>query len=82
MPCVRSETRNPSTCSAAVAVDKPLVDAQQAMVGPDVDIMDLKPALLGIDKAPVMARRKLQELIAAESGAFQAQFFQERAECV
>jgi vanillate O-demethylase monooxygenase subunit len=45
--------------------DKPMIDAQQAMLG-DSDLMALKPALLPIDKAAVLARRRLAALIAAE----------------
>lgn len=48
--------------------DKPMIDAQQAMIGYDHDIMDLNPALFGIDKAPMLARRKLKQLIQSESG--------------
>lgn len=46
--------------------DKPMIDAQQEMIG-DADIMDLKPALLRVDKAGVMARRTLARMIAAEA---------------
>jgi vanillate O-demethylase monooxygenase subunit len=46
--------------------DKPMIDAQQATIGFDADIMDQKPAMLAIDKAPVMVRRQLQKLIALE----------------
>jgi vanillate O-demethylase monooxygenase subunit len=52
---------------AFTSEDKPIIDAQQAMIGYDCDIMDLRPALLGIDKAPMMARRKLQQMIDAET---------------
>lgn len=48
--------------------DKPMIDAQQDMIG-DADIMDLKPALLPIDKAGVIARRLLGRLIAAQGSA-------------
>jgi vanillate O-demethylase monooxygenase subunit len=51
--------------NAFLTEDKPMIDAQAAMIG-DADIMDLKPALLGIDKAAVLARRRLADLIAAE----------------
>jgi len=46
--------------------DKPMIDAQQATIGFGADIMDLKPAMLAIDKAPVMVRRQLLKLIALE----------------
>lgn len=36
--------------------DKPMIEAQQLRVG-DVDLMDQRPALLGIDTASVRARR-------------------------
>ncbi|WP_332796158.1 aromatic ring-hydroxylating dioxygenase subunit alpha [Sphingomonas sp. LB3N6] len=45
--------------------DKPMIDAQQAMIG-DADLSDLKPALLPVDKAAVLARRELARRIAAE----------------
>ena len=38
--------------------DKPMIDAQQAMIG-TAEIMDLNPALLPIEKAGVLARRTL-----------------------
>lgn len=47
--------------------DKPMIDAQQAIIGFDADIMDLHPAMLAIDKAPVMVRRQMQKLIALEA---------------
>ena len=47
--------------------DKPMIEAQAGLVG-DRDIMDLKPALFPIDKAPVRARRLLAQLIAGEQG--------------
>ena len=46
--------------------DKPMVDAQQERIGAR-DISELKPALLKIDKAAVLARRKLEQLIAMEA---------------
>lgn len=46
--------------------DKPMIDAQQERIG-DEDIAALKPALLKIDKAAVLARRKLDQLIAEEN---------------
>lgn len=52
---------------AFVAEDKPMIDAQQTMIG-EADIMELKPALLPIDKAAVLARRTLAKRIAAERG--------------
>jgi phenylpropionate dioxygenase-like ring-hydroxylating dioxygenase large terminal subunit len=44
--------------------DKPMIDAQAQMIG-TADIMDLRPALLPIDKAAVLARRALAKLIGA-----------------
>jgi vanillate O-demethylase monooxygenase subunit len=46
--------------------DKPMIDAQQGRIGLGVDIMDLKPAMLAIDRAPVLARRILKSQIQAE----------------
>lgn len=46
--------------------DKPMIDAQQERIG-QCEITDLKPALLKIDKAAVLARRKLEHLIALEA---------------
>lgn len=46
--------------------DKPMIDAQQARIGVGNDIMDLGPAMLAIDKAPVLARRRLRKLIEQE----------------
>jgi vanillate O-demethylase monooxygenase subunit len=50
---------------AFASEDKPMIDAQARMVG-QRDIMDLRPKLLPIDKAGVLARRRLKALIAAE----------------
>jgi len=44
-----------------------MIDGQQSMLG-EANIMDLKPALLPIDKAGVLARRELARLIKAENG--------------
>jgi vanillate O-demethylase monooxygenase subunit len=52
---------------AFVNEDKAMIDAQQAMIGA-LDIMELKPALLPIDRAAILARRTLRRLIATESG--------------
>jgi phenylpropionate dioxygenase-like ring-hydroxylating dioxygenase large terminal subunit len=49
--------------------DKPMIDAQQVRIGKDNDIMDLGPAMLAIDKAPVLARRRLRRLIEQETQA-------------
>lgn len=46
--------------------DKPMIDAQQHRIGWDREIADLRPALLAIDKAPILARRRLAKLIAEE----------------
>lgn len=45
--------------------DKPMIDAQQERIG-NQDITAMRPALLKIDKAAVLARRKLDQLIARE----------------
>jgi vanillate O-demethylase monooxygenase subunit len=50
---------------AFASEDKVMIDAQQAMVG-DADIMDLRPGLLSIDKAAVLARRTLDRMISAQ----------------
>jgi phenylpropionate dioxygenase-like ring-hydroxylating dioxygenase large terminal subunit len=52
---------------AFVDEDKPMLEAQQQRVG-EADFWELKPLLLPIDKAAVLARRKLEKLIAAEDG--------------
>ncbi|MBC2663522.1 aromatic ring-hydroxylating dioxygenase subunit alpha [Novosphingobium flavum] len=46
--------------------DKPMIDAQQDRIG-HRELATLKPALLKIDKAPVLARRRLEQLIALET---------------
>lgn len=48
--------------------DKPIIDAQAANIGFG-DFETLKPALLAIDKGPVLARRRLKQLIEAERAA-------------
>lgn len=48
--------------------DKPMIDAQQRRIGIGTDIMDRRPALLSIDRAPALARRCLQRLIEEECG--------------
>lgn len=48
--------------------DKPMIDAQQAMIG-DAELMDLRPMLMMIDRASVMARRNLKQRIDAEATA-------------
>lgn len=50
--------------------DKPMIDAQQERIG-NRDISELKPALLKIDKAAVLARRKLEHLISLEQAGVQ-----------
>jgi len=45
--------------------DKPMIDAQAELLG-DREIMECQPKLLGIDKAGVLARRKLAAMIEAE----------------
>jgi phenylpropionate dioxygenase-like ring-hydroxylating dioxygenase large terminal subunit len=46
--------------------DRPMIEAQQKRIG-SADLMDLGPALMEIDAAPVKARRMLNRLIAAEA---------------
>lgn len=46
--------------------DKPMIDAQQDRIG-EHELSELKPALLRIDKAAVLARRKLEKMIALEA---------------
>jgi phenylpropionate dioxygenase-like ring-hydroxylating dioxygenase large terminal subunit len=45
--------------------DRPMIEAQQKMVG-TADLMDLRPILLPTDKASVLVRRRIAELIAEE----------------
>lgn len=45
--------------------DKPMIDAQAAEIGEE-EFEDLRPALLPIDKGPVLARRRLKQMIEAE----------------
>jgi vanillate O-demethylase monooxygenase subunit len=45
--------------------DKPMIEAQQAMMGTS-DLWSLKPALLAGDAAPVQARRVLTQLLEQE----------------
>lgn len=46
--------------------DEPMIEAQQRSMGATSDLMSLKPVLLGVDAAPVRARRLLAKLIDAE----------------
>lgn len=70
----RNELDNPAATEATAALlhkafsgeDKPMLEAQQQMIG-EADIMDLKPANLAIDGAGMRARRKLAKMIAAQS---------------
>lgn len=45
--------------------DRPMIEAQQEMIG-DADLMSLEPVFLPTDKAAVLVRRRLQQLIDAE----------------
>jgi phenylpropionate dioxygenase-like ring-hydroxylating dioxygenase large terminal subunit len=54
--------------SAFQGEDAPMLEAQQGQIG-DHDFWDLKPALLSIDKAAVLARRHLEKLIKAEASS-------------
>lgn len=49
--------------------DKPMIEAQQRMVG-TADLMSLKPVILPSDKPAVMVRRRLSQLIAQEQRAY------------
>lgn len=46
--------------------DEPMIEAQQARMGEETDVLALDPVLLKSDGAPVSARRALAALIAAE----------------
>lgn len=50
---------------AFIEEDKPMIEAQQAMMG-TTDLFSLKPVMLAGDDAPVHARRVLSRLIASE----------------
>jgi len=52
-----------ATESAFSDEDRPMIIAQQSRLG-TADIMALKPVLLSVDAAAVLARRKLQKLMA------------------
>ncbi|MDB5582432.1 MAG: hypothetical protein JWR80_7608 [Bradyrhizobium sp.] len=45
--------------------DRPMIEAQQGLIG-DVDMMSLRPVILPSDKAAVLVRRKLAQMIARE----------------
>lgn len=47
--------------------DKPMIDAQQSRMG-DSDFWNLEPVLLRIDEGAVRVRRRLDAMIAAETG--------------
>ena len=47
--------------------DIPMIEAQQRVIG-DVDLMDLRPAILSNDKAGMFVRRKLSKKIQAQEG--------------
>lgn len=49
--------------------DEPMIEAQQAMMGAETDVMALDPVLLKSDGAPVAARRALAALIERERAA-------------
>jgi phenylpropionate dioxygenase-like ring-hydroxylating dioxygenase large terminal subunit len=53
---------------AFLGEDKPMLEAQQQRIG-QADFWDLKPILLKIDAAAVKVRRRLDDMIAAESAA-------------
>jgi vanillate O-demethylase monooxygenase subunit len=48
--------------------DRPMIEAQQRMIG-NVDLMSLRPAVLPTDKATVLMRRRLAQLIGREQAA-------------
>ncbi|MDB5410397.1 MAG: uncharacterized protein JWL84_5309 [Rhodospirillales bacterium] len=52
--------------SAFADEDEPMIEAQQQEIGPDLDLMSLRPVLLHPDAAAVAARRVLAGLIDAE----------------
>ncbi len=62
----RFDTFFAALSNAFLTEDKPMIDGQQSMLG-GADIMNLKPALLSIDKAGVLARRELGRLLEAEN---------------
>lgn len=45
--------------------DRPMIEAQQRLIG-NVDLMSLRPSVLPTDKATVLMRRRLAQLIARE----------------
>jgi len=47
--------------------DKPMIEAQQRMIGPR-ELMELKPVLLPTDKAAVLMRRRISDLVSRETG--------------
>lgn len=48
--------------------DRPMIEAQQQVIG-DVDLMSLHPTVLPTDKATVLMRRRLAQLIGREQAA-------------
>lgn len=72
---VNDEAANEAMREQAMSIfsneDKPMLEAQQERMGTD-DLWSLKPALLSIDKGAVLARRKLEQLIAREQGLREA----------
>lgn len=48
--------------------DKPMLEAQQAMIG-DADFEALRPVLLRTDEGPMRVRRRMRQMIAEEQGA-------------
>ena len=52
--------------------DIPMIEAQQLLIG-NRDLMGMRPALLSTDKASVLIRRHLADLIASESSAAAAE---------
>ncbi len=52
--------------------DEPMIEAVQQRMGPTGDIDGLNPVLLKTDAAPVLARRMLKEMIAAENAEREA----------
>jgi phenylpropionate dioxygenase-like ring-hydroxylating dioxygenase large terminal subunit len=55
--------------SAFADEDEPMIEAQQREIGPDLDMMSLRPVLLQPDAAAMAARRVLAGLIDAERQA-------------
>jgi vanillate O-demethylase monooxygenase subunit len=58
--------------------DKPMIEAQQRMIGPR-ELMELKPVLLPTDKAAVLMRRRISNLVSRETGTDACESTQQNA---